>query len=520
MANSKTSELKKKFVTGATPTETDYQDLINLADVGRKAVGVPDGEGDPKPGDGLDYYSKDGKLSVKRKEHSGLTVSDTGLGVKPGIGVQLGENTVKLAIKEESALSTEGGVLHIKTGNGVMKLAGQLTLNVNNSQGLSTDNGKLQVNFDPNTVKADNCRLAVKYDGDYFTVDEAKGLRLLPKWFEKLASEFSGALNKAILGTSGGSNPNSNSDPSKLEQEIAAALQSAYAAGQLVGFTKPPELAKIIRDGLIYLEQEASDAAISQLQIDEDRPTKVDRKLVLAQQLWSSWLRQAWAAAGVRVVKITYPQEAVLPLRSGMNGAYRIDVDDDDIIDAEAGTDVVKLRPVGIGRTTVTPRREIRALGRRVVVPDEPVAIEVAHPSFLQPECWATSNGRPVKLSAREAGTGTTYAIPEGEVLTGKVTGVSVVFERQGPGEDGAGGLGQKPRAEGAWAQLGGRTYEAAGRIAGGGMRVYGTRRYRADGAVGTQLVVDVVYYDEADRVLPGKITVKVGGALWAIRFA
>ncbi|WP_338860210.1 hypothetical protein [Mycetohabitans rhizoxinica] len=232
MANSKASELKKKFVTGATPNEADYHELIELANVGRKAVGASEGEDEPTAGEGLNYDLKDGKLSVKLKEKSGLAVSDMGLEVKPGVGVQLDANAVNLAIKEQSALCTEGGALHIKAGNGVMEQGGQLTLNVNESRGLSTDGGKLQVNFEPETsgLKLDKCRLAVKYDEEYFTAGE-KGLTLQQDHIQRLASEFRNVLDKAKIGTNIGFRDNVNSDPSDLEGRIATELRNAYRQG-------------------------------------------------------------------------------------------------------------------------------------------------------------------------------------------------------------------------------------------------------------------------------------------------
>lgn len=234
MTNPKASELKKKFVTGATPTETDYHALINLADVGRKAVGVPEGGGRPTAGNGLNYNSDDGRLSVKLKKESGLTASSTGLEVKPGAGIQLEDNTVKLAIKAKSALSTDGGALHVKAGNGMIEQGGQLALNVNESQGLSTENGKLQVNFDPNTsgLKADDGPLAVKYDETYFTVNKDKGVTLLPDYIEELGSKYSDALKKAVSGTSNGFKKNTNEKSSELENKISEALNNAYGEGR------------------------------------------------------------------------------------------------------------------------------------------------------------------------------------------------------------------------------------------------------------------------------------------------
>lgn len=235
------NKLKREFVTGATPNETHYHDLIELADIGRKAIGLSEEEGAAEPGNGLDWNPSNRKLSVKLKpDSSGLLVNPEGLAVKPGIGVQLAENKVTIAVKAESALSTEGG-LCVKTGNGVTIGDNSLKLHVDTDKGLSTNGGMLNVKFDTNTLKvAGNQQLSINYDETYFT--EQKGnLSLNEDHIERvkkaLAEEVIKACRLMFVSTDGdvGEYPKNNQDQTALAaqlQPIVDAIRRVYLTDQ------------------------------------------------------------------------------------------------------------------------------------------------------------------------------------------------------------------------------------------------------------------------------------------------
>ncbi|MEJ2767202.1 hypothetical protein [Mycetohabitans sp. B46] len=236
------NKLKQEFVTGATPNETHYHDLIELADIGRKAIGLPEGEGAAAPGKGLGWNSSDHKLSVKLKPgSSGLLVNHQGLAVEPGIGVQLAENKVTIAVKAEGALSTEAG-LCVKTGNGVKIEGSSLKLHVDTDKGLSTDGGMLNVKFDSNTLKVTgNQQLSINYDGTYFTEQEGN-LSLNEDHIERvkkaLAKEIIKACGLMSVSTGGdvGEYPKDGRDQTALAaqlQPIVDAIKRVYVTDQV-----------------------------------------------------------------------------------------------------------------------------------------------------------------------------------------------------------------------------------------------------------------------------------------------
>ncbi|CND35852.1 tail fiber protein [Yersinia pseudotuberculosis] len=94
-----TDNLKERFKEGSIPLQTDFNQLIDIADVGRKAVGLAPGQ-EGGPGPGLQLGST-ALLSVKLKTNSGLTADNNGLSAKPGRGMEV--TTEGIRITEEFA---------------------------------------------------------------------------------------------------------------------------------------------------------------------------------------------------------------------------------------------------------------------------------------------------------------------------------------------------------------------------------------------------------------------------------
>nr|WKF60513.1 hypothetical protein HUO10_005034 [Paraburkholderia busanensis] len=70
-------DLKAKFAAGSIPLQTDFSDLIDIADCGRKSVGQSPAQ-DGAPGNGI-LVDDAGKIAVKVKGQSGLAVSSDGV---------------------------------------------------------------------------------------------------------------------------------------------------------------------------------------------------------------------------------------------------------------------------------------------------------------------------------------------------------------------------------------------------------------------------------------------------------
>ena len=75
------AELKEQFKSRSIPLETDFSDLIDVADLGRKAVGLSP-EQSPNQSCGL-ALDNGGQLEVKIKAAAGMMVDETGMSIVP-----------------------------------------------------------------------------------------------------------------------------------------------------------------------------------------------------------------------------------------------------------------------------------------------------------------------------------------------------------------------------------------------------------------------------------------------------
>ncbi|RQQ60024.1 hypothetical protein DF021_33835 [Burkholderia stagnalis] len=212
--NPSATDLKGKFQAGATPTQDDYAALIELADVGRKAVGAPDADATQlKPGtqgDGLTLDSGTKKLMVKHADGS-VVVDGNGIKVGRGPGIKP-DGPVAIQLKHDgdtnvSGLATAGG-LCVVPGTGLSLSGTGLNLNL-----LPNGAGGLSLSTSASTsvlvVKPDTARgvdvdpakgLYVKTDNATITVDEKTGaLKLFDPGLKNTLSTTLDAACSAVL---------------------------------------------------------------------------------------------------------------------------------------------------------------------------------------------------------------------------------------------------------------------------------------------------------------------------------
>ncbi|WP_434524838.1 hypothetical protein [Photorhabdus asymbiotica] len=105
--------LKNRFKARSIPLETDFTNLIDLAEVGRLAIGQSPSQQSKTPGTGMELTS-DGKLQVKAgagvdidnnnritiKSGHGIKVDGNGISVKPGSGIKVDSNGVNVNIDD------------------------------------------------------------------------------------------------------------------------------------------------------------------------------------------------------------------------------------------------------------------------------------------------------------------------------------------------------------------------------------------------------------------------------------
>ncbi|PQQ32745.1 hypothetical protein C6H64_01130 [Photorhabdus luminescens] len=124
-------DLKRRFKEGSIPLQTDYADLINIADIGRRAVGKAPGQTD-NPNSAL-KLGNDGALAVKLNDNGGLKTDNDGLSVKiknkslsvdnSGLAINAGRglriNNDKLEVGNYHGIEIVNEGVKVKAGNGI-----------------------------------------------------------------------------------------------------------------------------------------------------------------------------------------------------------------------------------------------------------------------------------------------------------------------------------------------------------------------------------------------------------------
>ncbi|NHB91602.1 tail fiber protein [Photorhabdus cinerea] len=181
--------LKRRFKEGSIPLQTDYADLINIADIGRRAVGKAPSQTD-NPNSAL-KLDDTGALAVKLNDNGGLKTDKDGLSVK---------------IKDKSLLADNNG-LAVNTGRGLR--INNDKLEVNNHHGIEIVNEGVKVKVS-NGINVDNDGVSVKAgngikvdsSGVSLNIGETKNSRYSSLRLKN--NVFSVELNNGLIDESGG----------------------------------------------------------------------------------------------------------------------------------------------------------------------------------------------------------------------------------------------------------------------------------------------------------------------------
>ncbi|KFF76271.1 hypothetical protein IY40_25110 [Serratia marcescens] len=231
--------LKAAFKEGATPNESDYHDLIELASLGSKALGaLSENATAPKPGAGLTYSAD--KLAI----HAGPGISAG----KDGVTVNVDKNTldvshsgVALKLSPLGGLSSGVQGLHVKTGAGLKTDKDGLTVALAEKSGLTTASSVLGIainehqsglGFDSKgalEVKLASDNQYIERTGQGLSINE-KGIKKIKEVLQETSLV---ALQRAVHQTESGAKKETQT-ANKVERDIASALNTAYDKGYAV----------------------------------------------------------------------------------------------------------------------------------------------------------------------------------------------------------------------------------------------------------------------------------------------
>ncbi|WP_036768618.1 tail fiber protein [Photorhabdus australis] len=201
---SSTDDLKKRFKEGSIPLQTDFSELIDIADIGRKACGQsPEQNG---PGKGL-KLDDDGTLSVDISnglinqtnaicvgQGNGIVVSSTNVAVKAGNGISVDTNGVAVKayngisvdsdgvrVKAYNGISVDSNGVGVKAYNGIDVTSSGVAVKVSANKGLSVDSTGIAVKVNASKgINVDSSGVAVKVKANGGIKVDANGVAIDP----------------------------------------------------------------------------------------------------------------------------------------------------------------------------------------------------------------------------------------------------------------------------------------------------------------------------------------------------
>ncbi|MBJ2114408.1 tail fiber protein [Serratia ureilytica] len=138
-------ELKVRFKSGSIPLQTDFADLIDLANVGCQAVGGAKGQTGPANGFIL---SSMGRLELKLKEDKGINVDKDGVGIKLKTisGLAMDNNGISVKPKTGGGIELKDSAgISIQAGNGISVDKDGVAVKVEGDKGLQINNNSISV---------------------------------------------------------------------------------------------------------------------------------------------------------------------------------------------------------------------------------------------------------------------------------------------------------------------------------------------------------------------------------------
>lgn len=126
--------LKDRFKAGSIPLQTDFADLIDLANMGRQAVGGAEGQTGPADGFTLSSIGrlelkpntdkgisvdKDG-VAVKVNTSNGLKMTSSGIAINDGLGIEFSSTgQLNIKVKKDGGFSGGPGGAYVIPGEGI-----------------------------------------------------------------------------------------------------------------------------------------------------------------------------------------------------------------------------------------------------------------------------------------------------------------------------------------------------------------------------------------------------------------
>lgn len=170
--------LKARFKAGSIPLQTDFADLIDLANMGRQAVGEAEGQTGPANGFTL---SSEGRLELKPNAAKGISVNQDGVAIKIKTisSLTMDEDGIAVKLKADGGIELKDSAgISIKPGNGINVDKNGIAVKVNTNKGLEVTSAGIAINDGLGLEFNGSGQLSLKVKKDGATDGSAGGLAL------------------------------------------------------------------------------------------------------------------------------------------------------------------------------------------------------------------------------------------------------------------------------------------------------------------------------------------------------
>lgn len=160
--------LKARFKAGSIPLQTDFANLIDLANMGRQVVGGAEDQTGPANGFTL---SSTGLLELKPNTAKGISIDQDGVAIKLKTisGLTIDNDGVSVKPKADSGIELKDSAgISLKPGNGISVDRDGIAVKVEGNKGLQANNNGVSVKVG-NGVAVNNSGVNIKLAKGYET---------------------------------------------------------------------------------------------------------------------------------------------------------------------------------------------------------------------------------------------------------------------------------------------------------------------------------------------------------------
>lgn len=230
-------ELKERFKAGSIPLQTDFADLIDLANMGRQAVGGA--EEQTGPADGFTLSSM-GRLELKPNTDKGISVGQDGVAIKLKTisGLTMDKDGISVKPKVDSGIELKDSAgISIKPGNGISVDDGGIAVKAEENKGLQVNNNGVSVKVGKG-MRVNSTGMIEPDVGSYSLGIDEEGVEYAPVKVNTSTNGLVVDLHEGLINTSSGLSVNvGNGLQADHNEGVSLTPEQTFQKGMIMMFS-------------------------------------------------------------------------------------------------------------------------------------------------------------------------------------------------------------------------------------------------------------------------------------------